>query len=324
MSVSVIIPTYNRADILRKTLEAYSAQSGDHQILELLVVDDGSKDHTAKVVEECRRLSRVSVRYLPQENQGLSAARNHGIRESKGELILFGDDDIIPSLEMVAEHISWHTKHPEPNIGVLGYVTWAPEVRPTPFMVWSGNYGPQFNFGFLKTGMEVDVGRAYFCNTTVKASFLRENGIFDETFRQYGWEDLELSYRLQQKGYKLLYNPKAFGYHYKYEKFEDTLRRMRQVQRSESVFRTTEAGKYFAELARRQSEMPDTTPRAKAIAKKLLKTFEAPAMPILKRMIDTQIPLPARVYRRVLDFYYAARVRSETCTSTDKEPREAL
>lgn len=303
MSISVIIPTYNRADVLRKTLEAYFAQSGDHQILEVLVVDDGSKDHTPSVVDECRRLSALSLRYLPQENQGLAAARNHAIREAKGELILFGDDDIIPSPGMVAEHVAWHARYREANVGILGYVTWAPELNPTPFMMWSGHYGPQFHFGYFKAGMELDFWHAYFCNTSVKTSFLSQNGVFDATFRHYGWEDIELSYRLHQKGYKLLYNPSALGYHYKYERFEDTLRRVRQLHRSQPLFATTEAGKYFAEQARRTSEANGTTPRIKAMARKLLSSLKGPTMPLLKHVLDTQIPLPAWLYEKVFHYY---------------------
>jgi glycosyltransferase involved in cell wall biosynthesis len=302
MSISVILPTYNRAEILRKTLQGYAEQSCGQQMLEVLVVDDGSKDHTSTVVDECRRFSPTPLRYLRQENRGLAAARNHAIREARGELILFGDDDIIPSRGMVAEHIAWHRKYPESNVGVLGYVTWAPEVHPTPFMVWSGLYGPQFHFGEFKPGKELDFWHAYFCNTSVKSSFLSENGgYFSETFRQYGWEDIELSYRLHQKGYKLLYNPDALGYHYKYEKFDDTLRRIRKSNGSLPVFENTEAGKYFAEISRRQPIQ--TTKRMTAVVRKLLKPIKEPLIPLFKPLLDTHIPLPGWLYERVLHHY---------------------
>jgi glycosyltransferase involved in cell wall biosynthesis len=196
MRISVIIPTYNRAEILSKTLRAYSEQTEDGPIFEALVIDDGSKDHTASVVRNWSSHSTLPVRYLWQENRGLAAARNHAIREAKGELLLFGDDDIIPSPKMVAEHLAWHREHPEKDVGVLGLVGWATEVNASPFMKWSGLYGPQFNFGYFKPGMQLDFRHTYFCNTSVKASFLAQHGVFSEEFRQYGWEDLELGYRL--------------------------------------------------------------------------------------------------------------------------------
>jgi glycosyltransferase involved in cell wall biosynthesis len=299
--ISVVIPTRNRATTLRRTLEGYARQTGDHQLLEVFVVDDGSQDDTEAVVRQFTRESDLPLRYLKQASLGISTARNHAIREAKGELILFGDDDIIPSLGMVAEHVAWHCRHPEPEVGVLGHVAWAQELHPTPFMVWSGLYGPQFKFGYCKPGMEVDVEYAYFCNTSVKSRFLRQNGIFSETFRQYGWEDIELSYRLSRKGYRLLYNPDALGYHYKYEKFDNTVRRIRVLFSSYSAFEKTDAGKFFVE--RRRKQTPERTPRMKALAKPLLRAFKGLIMSLFRQLVDTHVPLPAWVYERVFNYY---------------------
>ena len=199
MQVSVVIPTYNRAEILRQTLDAYARQSGDHRILEILVVDDGSTDHTESVVKECAVLG-VPLRYLRQNNSGQAAARNYAVREAKGELILFGDDDIVPSPQMTAEHVRWHRLHPAESNGLLGFVDWLPSVHPTPFMKWSGLYGPQFNYGYFTPGQRLGFEYAYSCNTSVHASFLRKHGVFSEAFRTYGYEDVELFYRLSTAG----------------------------------------------------------------------------------------------------------------------------
>jgi len=263
------------------------------------------------VVGECGQLSSVPFRCLRQENRGISAARNHGIREAGGELILFGDDDIIPSRNMVAEHVAWHCRYPEENVGVLGYITWAPELHPTPFMVWSGLYGPQFNFGRFQPGMEVGVWDSYFCNTSVKSSFLRRNGEFNETFSKYGWEDIELSYRLSQKGYRVRYSPEAFGYHYKYESFQDTVRRVVKLNGSLSVFANTDAGKCFVEQMNQQ--IKQTTQR-KTLARKLLKPFKRPVLQLLGHLFNTQIPFPARVYEYV---FYDYVWRNLPCSAVD-------
>jgi glycosyltransferase involved in cell wall biosynthesis len=300
MFVSVIIPTYNRAEVLQKTLEGYAGQCGDHRLIEVLVVDDGSKDNTSLMVEECCKSFPISLRYFRQENRGLAAARNHGIREARGELILFGDDDIIPSHNMVAEHVAWHCRFPEENVGVLGQVDWAPEVHPTPFMVWSNLYGAQFNFGRFQPGMEVEFWHAYFCNTSVKSGFLKRNGMFDETFRKYGWEDIEFSYRLYQNGYRVRYSPKALGYHYKYEKFQDTLRRVLELNRSSAVFKNTDAGKCLFEQINHQTSQ---AAQRKTLVRRLLRSFKKPVMPLLRYLFDTQIPFPARVYEYVFYDY---------------------
>jgi glycosyltransferase involved in cell wall biosynthesis len=85
--ITAVIPTYNRAELAARAIESVLAQSAPP--LELVVVDDGSSDHTASVVE--RYGSRV--RYVRQENAGLYAARNTGVRHSGGDWIAFLDDD---------------------------------------------------------------------------------------------------------------------------------------------------------------------------------------------------------------------------------------
>jgi GT2 family glycosyltransferase len=90
MLITVIVPTFNRARQLRDAVESALAQA--HPELELIVVDDGSTDDTAAVVESLRqRDSRVT--YLSQPNRGVAAARNHGLDRARGELIAFLDSD---------------------------------------------------------------------------------------------------------------------------------------------------------------------------------------------------------------------------------------
>ncbi|WP_263357924.1 glycosyltransferase family 2 protein [Acidicapsa ligni] len=313
MQITVVIPTYNRAEVLRKTLHAYSQQTGDHRILEILVVDDGSKDHTQTVAAECAELDR-RVRYLKQSNRGLAAARNHAIRKAEGELILFGDDDIIPTPNMTAEHIAWHDINPEDNCGVLGYVPWLSELRPTPFMKWSALYGPQFNFGYFVPGKELGFQFGYFCNTSVHASFLREHGTFNEAFKTYGYEDIELSYRLAKKGYKLRYNPDACGYHNKYETLNDAIERVEKLYRSWPEFAQTEAGYQFLEMWRGGKQRPANS--VNQVARKMLAPLKSLAIPMLRPLLDTHVPLPAWVYSQV--FYHYVTSFATVVQNTEK------
>lgn len=90
--VSVIVPVYNGAAHIVETVEAVLAQS--YTDLELIVVDDGSTDRTAELL----RPYRGKLRFIQQENQGVSAARNHGLRLALGEFVLFLDgDDVLRS-----------------------------------------------------------------------------------------------------------------------------------------------------------------------------------------------------------------------------------
>lgn len=85
--VSVIIPTYNRAHIVTEAIESVLAQT--YQSYEIIVVDDGSTDNTAEVLKKYGN----KIKYYYQDNKGVSAARNRGIREANGDFIAFLDSD---------------------------------------------------------------------------------------------------------------------------------------------------------------------------------------------------------------------------------------
>jgi glycosyltransferase involved in cell wall biosynthesis len=88
--VTVLIPTYNRAYCLARAIDSALAQSYPH--LEVLIVDDGSTDSTRKLVEGTYGGDR-RVRYLYQPNGGVSSARNHGLRQARGDYVAFLDSD---------------------------------------------------------------------------------------------------------------------------------------------------------------------------------------------------------------------------------------
>jgi glycosyltransferase involved in cell wall biosynthesis len=92
--VSIIICTRNRADSLRDTLASIGGCDVPVDLpAELLVVDNGSTDHTRRVVEQAK-LANVSLRYVMERNEGQCHARNRGLGESVGQVILFTDDDV--------------------------------------------------------------------------------------------------------------------------------------------------------------------------------------------------------------------------------------
>src|SRR5436190_15605234 len=88
--VSIIVPTYNRAYCIEKTLDSALAQT--HGDLEIVVVDDGSTDDTEALMAR-RYGAEPRVRYIRQANTGVTGARNHGLREARGDYIAFLDSD---------------------------------------------------------------------------------------------------------------------------------------------------------------------------------------------------------------------------------------
>lgn len=106
IDVSVVIPAYNKGHLLRLTLASFDQQTYDPRRYELIVVDDGSEDATEEIVNSCRMTCRL--RYVKQPNAGRSAARNVGVRQANGDVILFSDAEAIPSPDLVAEHMKHH------------------------------------------------------------------------------------------------------------------------------------------------------------------------------------------------------------------------
>lgn len=106
-SFSVVVPTYNRAGLLGEAVRSVLAQSNPP--LEVLVVDDGSTDETPQVASRFPE----PVRYLRQENAGVSAARNRGIEEARGDVVAFLDSDDVWQPEKLAVHEAVHGRWPE-------------------------------------------------------------------------------------------------------------------------------------------------------------------------------------------------------------------
>ena len=110
--VSVIIPTYNRAKYITSAIDSVLSQTYNN--IEIIVVDDGSNDSTREVLYRYGN----KIRYVYQENLGVSAARNRGIELSKGEWIAFLDSDDVwfpKKLSVQMEHIS---ERPEIDVHV--------------------------------------------------------------------------------------------------------------------------------------------------------------------------------------------------------------
>jgi GT2 family glycosyltransferase len=201
--LSVIIPTRERWDKLLVTLDALRAQTV--RGFEVIVVVDG--------LDQCVP-GLDGVRLVQQPKAGPGAARNRGVAQSSRRLVLFLGDDMVPSPELVACHLSHHHDNPQEHVAVLGRVAWHPAVSPDRLHRWLTWSGALFDFPAAHDGAVADAGwqRFYSCNVSMKRAFFEASGGFDPDF-VFDYEDLDLAWRLGQRGLRLVYEPAAVAYH---------------------------------------------------------------------------------------------------------------
>ena len=235
--ISVIIPTFNRADLLKSSLESLATQSIPRYHYELVVVDDGSIDATSKV---CKRLSsKVNIKYLRIENSGISAAKNLGVFASSSPTLLFFDDDDIADTNLLGEHLKTHSNYPQENVAVLGYTTWAPSLQVNEVMNYVTDIGHfLFSYGDLKDGQELDFDYFWGGRSSCKRSLLVKHGVFNQQFR-FGSEDIELGYRLSKLGLKVIFNRRAVQYMNRPVDYDEFCRRCEKQGLSQFPFSQT-------------------------------------------------------------------------------------
>ncbi len=187
--VSVVIPTYNRAKVIERALVTAFAQT--YRNLEIIIVDDGSTDNTAAVLAPYMD----RIRYIYQENQGASGARNHGIREARGKYIAFldSDDEWLPA--KLERQIAFMESHPDLTfVACLG----TDEKR-----TYSGyeDHDKQF-LKFILEPFTQNMTRY-----VVRRDCFEKYGYFDTSIQ--GPEDWELWLRLLQQGCRFGYVPEV-------------------------------------------------------------------------------------------------------------------
>ncbi len=211
-TLSIVIPTYNRKDVLEATVRALARQTVPS--LEAIVVDDGSTDGTWELLLALRDELRGGLDLVPvrQENLKQGRARNNGIAHARGDLVLFLGDDTIPEPACVAEHLAAHEASNGPR-AVIGFTGWHHEkMRVTPFLEFVNGHGPQFSFDLLADGQEVPFTTLYTSNVSIPRELLLREP-FDHRFTSYGWEDCELGWRLSSAGLPIVYRRAAATRH---------------------------------------------------------------------------------------------------------------
>ncbi|MEM4260030.1 MAG: glycosyltransferase family A protein [Candidatus Woesearchaeota archaeon] len=261
VTLSVILCTYNRAEYLKRVLDSIKKQTLPEDMYEIIIIDDGSIDDTKKVIESFINILPIS--YFYQKNAGLASAKNHGIYASNGDILLFLDDDDITTPTLFEEHIKTHRKHPENNIAVLHYTTWAEDIFVTPLMHFITEIGCfLFSYPHIKHGDFLDYTYFWGGRSSCKKRFLLEHGVFNPIFK-FGCEDIELGYRLSKQGLKVFYNNKAISKMIRPINFEDFCNRLIKQGRSQYIFNTLHddpAVRKWAEIDEAEEMWKDIAP----------------------------------------------------------------
>jgi glycosyltransferase involved in cell wall biosynthesis len=217
LTISLIVPTRGKSGLLRRTLASLEKQTLPPAEFEVVVVDDGSPDDTpAFLAGYTGPLRLKAVRH--EESRGRASARNAGLRAAGGDLVVFLDDDMEVVPGFLAAHRALHEAGDD-RVGV-GNVVNAPEITDSPIARYMSSRGAQ------KIRGRGPLPWKYFStnNSSVRLVHLREAGFFDEEFVTYGFEDLELGYRLSRTaGLKFLFVEEARSLHIHYHDLDDVL-----------------------------------------------------------------------------------------------------
>jgi glycosyltransferase involved in cell wall biosynthesis len=210
MRASVIVPAYNAEKTIEECLKALLEQDFPKQDYEIIVVDDGSTDGTAKVA------AKYPVRVIRQKHAGPAAARNAGARNARGEIFVFTDADCRPRSNWLSTLLS---SFAAADIGGVGGPYETSDEGP----ILSRIIGREIAYKHARMPKFVDYLGSFNC--AYRKDLFQKAGGFDESFMEASGEDNDLSYRVAAMGYRLVFNPKAIVAHKHPSKLADYLRK---------------------------------------------------------------------------------------------------
>ncbi len=219
MSISVIIPNYNGAELLKKNLpKVFDAISSYKDgAIEVIIIDDCSTDNSLIEIQNAKIKSQsvqggIKFKSIRNErNLGFSSTINRGVRDADGEIVVLLNTDVIPEITFLAPLLS-HFKNDE--VFAVGCLDKSIEDGKT---VLRGRGVGVWKRGFLVHSRgEIDKANTLWVSGgsgAFRKSIWEKLGGFDALYNPFYWEDIDLSYRALKSGYKILFEPKSVVIH---------------------------------------------------------------------------------------------------------------
>jgi glycosyltransferase involved in cell wall biosynthesis len=216
MQMSVIIPTYNRANSLRVTLQSLLEQDLSPASYEIIVVDNNSSDHTVAVVREIRQSGVVDVRYLHEARPGVHYARNLGATQAQGTILYFTDDDMVADRRMLSELLIPFAFDPRIAV-VTGRVLPKWESDPP---AWVKKHCANTLLSLQLRSEDLIISNedpgVWSCHEAIRKDVLLECGGFNPENTEGRWVgdgETGLNLKVQARGYKFAFTGKSVTHH---------------------------------------------------------------------------------------------------------------
>ena len=221
LNLSIIICTFNRCESLKDVLNSlFEQKSLENLFYEIIVIDNNSQDETKKMVDEFIPQFNEKLRYVFEQQQGLSFARNRGIRESRGEILVFTDDDVILDSDWIKNiKFTFDTYSADCVFGKI-ILLWPEKNLPKWLAIDRRLWSVLGNLDYGDTLRTISSPKEDFfgANFAIKKDFLQEMGGFNINLgvkgnKHYLSEETDVFLKLLKNQKKILYNPLVIIYH---------------------------------------------------------------------------------------------------------------
>ena len=324
---SVVVPTYQRRASVQRLLDCLRAQTVPGASFEVIIAIDGSSDGTEEMVLAYDAPFALSTR--TQVNAGRAAACNLGIGAAHADIVVLLDDDMAPTPHWLEAHLHAHAAHG--RRGVMGPVPWQPHADAPPATRYLGEKFNAHLDKLARLGRPFELRDFYSGNFSVPRAVLLEIGGYDESFAEYGNEDLDLFLRLSRIGVDVVFEPRAVAVQH----VTKTLRDIARDQRAKGRTAVLLARKHPEAFPMLRLATLDRAPFHVRLARNALlgithswPAFDRALFAIAERVERARLPGAGRMTHHLAGYYYwhgardAARDSGAPAARTKYAPEE--